>query len=167
MATFNSIDEAREFFKQDKFAGNAGAVLEELEEDYCICSLLLKDEHRNAYGGVMGGVIFTLADFAFAVLSNNIHSLTVAQNVNILYLSAPKGDKLIAKATCRKDGRTTSIINVDVSDDVGRDVAQFIGPGFKLWLININFFSMISYKFLDISYNLLGYTELWNENRLI
>lgn len=102
MATFNSIDEAREFFKQDKFAGNAGAVLEELEEDYCICSLLLKDEHRNAYGGVMGGVIFTLADFAFAVLSNNIHSLTVAQNVNILYLSAPKGDKLIAKATCRK-----------------------------------------------------------------
>ena len=132
MSTFKSIEEAREFFKQDQFATNAGAVIDELEEDYCICSLNLKDEHKNAYGGVMGGVIFTLADFSFAVLSNQIHSLTVAQNVNITYLSGSKGEKLIAKATCRKSGRTTSIINVDVSDDTGRDVAQFIGTGFKL-----------------------------------
>lgn len=132
MATYNSIEEARENFKNDKFATNAGVTLDELEEDYCICSLEITDNHRNAYGGVMGGAIFTLADFAFAILSNNIHSLTVAQNVNILYLSAPKGHKLTAKATCRKNGRTTSIINVDVSDDTGRDVAQFIGTGFKL-----------------------------------
>jgi acyl-CoA thioesterase len=132
MITFNSIEEARKHFKEDKFATNMGAVIDELTEEYAVCSLELNDSHRNAYGGVMGGVIFTLADYAFAVLSNNIHSLTVAQSVNILYLSAPKGKKLIAKATCRKDGRRTSIINVDISDDVGRDVAQFIGTGFKL-----------------------------------
>lgn len=132
MPTYNSIEEARENFKNDKFATNAGATLDELEEDYCICSMEITDNHKNAYGGVMGGAIFTLADYAFAILSNNIHSLTVAQNVNILYLSAPKGEKLIAKATCRKNGRTTSIINVDVSDETGRDVAQFIGTGFKL-----------------------------------
>jgi acyl-CoA thioesterase len=132
MTTFNSIEEARKHFKEDKFATNMGAVIDELTEEYAVCSLELNDSHRNAYGGVMGGVIFTLADYAFAVLSNNIHSLTVAQSVNILYFSAPKGKKLIAKATCRKDGRRTSIINVDISDDVGRDVAQFIGTGFKL-----------------------------------
>lgn len=132
MSTFKSIEEAREHFKQDKFATLMGATLDELEDDYVICSLELNDDHRNAYGGVMGGVIFTLADFAFAILSNHIHALTVAQSVNINYLSAPKGDKLIAKATCRKTGRTTSIINVDISDDTGRDVAQFIGNGFKL-----------------------------------
>ena len=132
MGTYKTLEEARENFKNDKFATNAGDTLDELTEEYCICSMELNDNHRNAYGGVMGGAIFTLADFAFAILSNNIHSLTVAQNVNILYLSAPKGNKLIAKATCRKNGRTTSIINVDVSDDTGRDVAQFIGTGFKL-----------------------------------
>jgi acyl-CoA thioesterase len=65
-------------------------------------------------------------------LSNQIHQLTVAQQVDIHYLAAPKGEKLIAKATCRKSGRTSSIVNVDVSDDTGRDVAQFIGTGFKL-----------------------------------
>lgn len=132
MVNFNSVDEAKEFFYKDKFAVNTGITLDELTEDEAICSLKLTDEHRNAYGGVMGGVIFTLGDFAFAVLSNQIHQLTVAQQVDIHYLSAPKGDKLIAKATCRKDGRTSSIINVDISDDVGRDVAQFIGTGFKL-----------------------------------
>ena len=132
MANFNSLDEAREFFYKDKYAVNTGITLDEITEEEAICSLNLTDEHRNAYGGVMGGVIFTLADFAFAVLSNQIHQLTVAQQVDIHYLSAPKGEKLIAKATCRKSGRTSSIVNVDISDDTGRDVAQFIGTGFKL-----------------------------------
>lgn len=132
MANFNTLESAREFFYKDMFAVNTGITLDELSDDEAICSLDLNDDHRNAYGGVMGGVIFTLADFAFAVLSNQIHQLTVAQQVDIHYLAAPKGDKLIAKATCRKSGRTSSIINVDVSDDVGRDVAQFIGTGFKL-----------------------------------
>ena len=132
MSNFKSLDEAREFFYKDKFALKTGVTLDDLSDDEAVCSLDITDEHRNAYGGVMGGVIFTLADFAFAVLSNQIHQLTVAQQVDIHYLSAPKGNKLIAKATCRKNGRTSSIINVDISDDVGRDVAQFIGTGFKL-----------------------------------
>lgn len=132
MVNFDTLESAREFFYKDKFAVNTGIKLDEITGDEAICSLELTDDHRNAYGGVMGGVIFTLADFAFAVLSNQIHQLTVAQQVDIHYLSAPKGDKLFAKATCRKSGRTSSIINVDISDDTGRDVAQFIGTGFKL-----------------------------------
>ena len=132
MANFDTIESAREFFYKDKFAVDTGITLDELSEDFAVCSLKITDNHRNAYGGVMGGVIFTLADFAFAVLSNQIHQLTVAQQVDIHYLSAPKGEKLIAKATCRKSGRTSSIVNVDVCDDIGRDVTQFIGTGFKL-----------------------------------
>ena len=132
MGTFNSIEEAREFFKDDKFATNSGVYLEELSEDYCICSLELNENHKNAVGGVMGGVMFTLADFSFAVLSNHLHKPTVAQQVSVNYLSAPKGEKLIAKAVCKKNGRSSSIINVDVVDDTGRDIIQFIGVGFKL-----------------------------------
>ena len=131
MSTFNSIEEAREFFKGDKFATNLGVSLEKLDEDSCECSLELNDGHKNAVGGVMGGVMFTLADFAFAVLSNNLHSPTVAQQVSVNYLSAPKGNRLIARAVCKKNGRSSSIINVDVRDDTGRDIVQFIGTGFK------------------------------------
>lgn len=132
MSNFNSLEEARDFFYKDKFAVSTGITLDELTDEEAVCSLELTDDHKNAYGGVMGGVIFTLADFAFAVMSNQIHQLTVAQQVSINYLSAPKGNKLIAKAHCRKSGRTSSIINIDVSDDTGRDIAQFIGTGFKL-----------------------------------
>ena len=132
MTTFNSLSEAKEFFSEDKFATSNGINLDKLEDDNCSCSMELNENHLNAYGGVMGGVIFTLADFAFAVLSNHLHKPTVAQQVSVNYLSAPKGKKLISKAYVKKDGRTTSIINVDVYDDTGRNVAQFIGTGFKL-----------------------------------
>ena len=87
---------------------------------------------QNAYGGIMGGAIFTLADLAFAALSNNIHQPTVAQQVSINYLSSVKGSRLIARAYIKKDGQRTITINVDVKDDTGRDIAQFIGLGFKL-----------------------------------
>lgn len=132
MGTFKTIEEAKEFFKNDKFATNTGIQIDDLGEDYCQCSLELNDGHKNGLGGVMGGVMFTLADFAFAVLSNQLHFPTVAQQVSVNYLSAPKGEKLIAKAICKKNGRSSSIINVDVVDDEGRDIVQFIGTGFKL-----------------------------------
>ena len=132
MGTFASLEEAQEHFKKDKFATNAGMVIDELGEDYSVCSVTLTDDHKNAYGGVMGGAIFTLADLAFAACANQIHCLSVAQQISINYLSAPKGERLIAKARCIKTGRTTSVINVSVSDDTGRDVALFIGTAFKL-----------------------------------
>ena len=125
MTTFESIDEAREFFNGDKFAAKLGIQLDELGDDYCICSVEIKDDFRNGFGAVMGGAIF-------AVMSNQLHKLTVGLQVSINYLSGAKGEKLIAKATVRKDGRTTSVINVDITDDTGREIAQFVGTGYKM-----------------------------------
>ena len=132
MGTFKTIDEAREYFKDDGFASANGIILEELDDAHALTSVILTHNHRNALGGVMGGAIFTLADFAFAALSNQLHMGTVAQQISINYLSAPKGDRLIAKAVCRKNGRNSCVVNVDVTDDTGRDIAQFVGTGFKL-----------------------------------
>ena len=132
MGTFNSLDEAREHFKKDKFASSTGMVLDELGDDYAVCSVEISESHQNAYGGIMGGAIFTLADLAFAALSNNIHQPTVAQQVSINYLSSVKGSRLISRAYIKKDGQRTITINVDVKDDTDRDIAQFIGLGFKL-----------------------------------
>ncbi len=132
MGTFATIEEAREHFKNDKFAANAGIQIDGMTEDTCTCSMVLTDDHKNAYGGVMGGAIFTLADLAFAVTANQIHSLSVASQVSINYLSAPKGATLIAKSKCIKDGKTTSVINVKVYDDTGRYIALFTGTAFKL-----------------------------------
>ncbi len=132
MGTFSGLEEAREYFKGDRFATINGMVIDEMDEDHSVCSMILNDDHKNANGGTMGGVIYTLADFAFAVLANNLHKPTVAQQVSMNFLSAPKDKRLTAEARCRKDGRTSTIIIVDVKDGSGRDVAVFTGTGFKL-----------------------------------
>lgn len=132
MATFTSVQEAIEYFKNDKFAYNSGMVLEDLGEDFSLCSMELGEGHLNANGGIMGGVMFTLADLAFAALSNNIHRPTVAQQVSINYLAAPKGKTLKARAELIKSGRSSTIIQVKVTDETGREIALFTGTGFKL-----------------------------------
>ena len=132
MATFANIEEARDFFSGDRYAVESGIMLEELPEGGSVCAMPLTAHHRNAEGGVMGGAIFTLMDFAFATASSNVHRPTVAQQVSINYLNAPKGSILYADSECIKNGRTTSTIQVKVSDDTGRDIALFIGSVFKL-----------------------------------
>ena len=132
MSTFGSVQEAVEYFKNDKFAYNSGMVLEDLGEDFSLCSMELGEGHLNANGGIMGGVMFTLADLAFAALSNNIHRPTVAQQVSINYLAAPKGKTLKARAELIKSGRSSTIIQVKVTDETGREIALFTGTGFKL-----------------------------------
>lgn len=132
MGSFNSAEEARQYFSEDRFATENGIVLDELDSQHSVCSVELDARHKNAFGGVMGGAIFTLADFAFATLTNDREHVTVAQQVSVNYLSQPKGDRLIATATYKKDGRSSCVVNVDVVDDAGREIAQFVGTGFKL-----------------------------------
>ncbi len=130
--TFASLEEARRTFENDRFATKNGAIIDELSEDHCVCSMDITDDHRNALGGIMGGAIFTLADFAFAVSSNNDHSPTVALDVNIHFLTSSKGNRLTAVSKKVKSGRTTSVFEITVTDDNGKDVALFIGTGYKL-----------------------------------
>ena len=132
MSTFASIEEARAHFVNDRFATENGMTLDEIGDGTSLCSVTLTDRHKNAYGGVMGGVIFTLADFAFAACCNNDHQLTVALNVDIHIMRAPKGKNLFAREKRIKSGKTTGVYCVEVTDDTGREVALFTGTGYKL-----------------------------------
>ena len=132
MGNFKTIDEARAYFSGDRFATENGMTLEERDESHAVTSLALGARHRNALGGVMGGAIFTLADFAFAALTNDRERVAVAQQVSVNFLAAANGDRLIATARYKKDGRASCVVNVDVVDDTGREIAQFVGTGFKL-----------------------------------
>ena len=132
MAVFQSLEEARAFFEQDRFATENGMVLEEYLPDGAVCGLRLTDRHRNAEGGVMGGVMLTLIDFAFATAACNVHRPTVAQQISMNFLNAPRGAKLTARSLCRKDGKTSCVYHVNVTDDLGRDVAQAVVTGFKI-----------------------------------
>ncbi|MBR6965466.1 MAG: PaaI family thioesterase [Clostridia bacterium] len=132
MPQFQSIEEARAFFRNDRYATENGIILEELLADGSVCSVLLTDRHRNAEGGVMGGVMLTLIDFAFATAACNVHRPTVAQQISMNFLNAPRGTKLTARSVCRKDGKTSCVYHVNVTDNLGRDIAQAVVTGFKI-----------------------------------
>lgn len=118
-----TIEEVREIFSKDRFATENYAVIDEIGKNYAKCSMEINDRHKNAMGGVMGGVAFTLADFAFAVATNWELMNTVSISSNIAYLGAVKGKKLIAEAHMIKDGRTTCYYNINVDDELGNKVA--------------------------------------------
>ena len=131
MSTFDSVRAAGEYFKNDRFVTVNGMELTELTDTTAVATMTIRDDHRNALGGIMGGVIFTLCDFAFAALINNIHSPSVALDSDIKYLSASKGVHLTARAELVKSGRTTTVACVRVTDEFDRDIALFSGTGFK------------------------------------
>ena len=61
----------------------------------------------------------------------NIHSSSVAQQMSVNFLSGSRGTKLFAYSKCRKDGKTSGVYIIDVTDDLGRDIAQITGIAFK------------------------------------
>ncbi|MCF0106384.1 MAG: PaaI family thioesterase, partial [Holdemanella sp.] len=93
----------------------------------------IEPKHYNAVGKVMGGVMFTLADFAFAVLANHkMENPCVSQTSTITFLGGVKGKKVIAKAHYIKNGRSVAVASIDVTDELNTQVATVIISGQKL-----------------------------------
>ena len=125
------IEKVREFFENDRFAVTNGAYIDEIGEKSAVVSMTIEPRHRNAVNNVMGGAVFTLADFAFAVAANHEKVGTVSLNANISFLKASKGSKLIARAECIRDGRTTCYYRVTITDDTGALISEVTINGFK------------------------------------
>ena len=127
-----TIEEVRKIFEGDRFAMQNGAVIEEIGDHSATCSLVITDLHRNAMGAVMGGTYFMLADFAFAVAANWEKLGCVSLHSDISFLTSAKGKKLIAKAVCIKDGKSTACYRVDVADDLGNLTAMVTVTGYHI-----------------------------------
>lgn len=127
-----TLDEVRAFFANDRYATVAcGAVIEEARPGYARVVLQVEENHLNGMGSLMGGVSFTMADFAFAVASNIGQAPTVSTNCSIDFLGAPKTGALVAECCVEKDGRTLCFARVDVSDSTGNPVARMNVTGFR------------------------------------
>jgi len=93
--------------------------------------LLITDKHRNPHGTVHGGVIYTLADAAFAVASNSHDVPSVAINTSITYMKAVTSGTLYAEATeFSKNPKLGSYI-VEVYDQEQNRIAVFQGLAYR------------------------------------
>lgn len=125
-----SLEEAREFFGKDIYAAKTlGAVIDELSEEKVVCSFEITGIHQNAIGLVMGGAVYTLCDFAFAVATNSGDVRTVTATSTINFLSSSKGSRIIATLKPIKDGKTMCTYEVNVTDDLGTKVAFAVITG--------------------------------------
>lgn len=119
-----------DFLKKDKFATFVGVNVIEAEPGHAVTQLEIAENHINGAGVVQGGVIFTLADFAFAVASNSYGFVTVSVNANITYFKPPKGKILTAEANVVSSGRKLCSYNVDIFDDSNDLIARFSVTGY-------------------------------------
>lgn len=122
-----TLDELTAFFKGDAFAyERAGCRIVEGWTGHGVCEMDIMPHHLNAQGSVMGGAIFTLADYAFAVASMCGAHASVSLTSTIEFMKASKGTKLIATADADASGRKVGFYTIEVRDDLGAAIAKVV-----------------------------------------
>lgn len=132
---YNDLKSTIEFFKNDKFAASTGVEILSVEKGSAVCALEISQGHVNSDGFVQGGVIFTLADSAFAVAANlgtadDCCVVTTQSNIN--FLSPAASGRLVAEAVCVRDGHSISVYKVTVSDETNNPIAFATFTGYKV-----------------------------------
>ncbi|MCM1049773.1 MAG: PaaI family thioesterase [Clostridiales bacterium] len=128
-----TLEEIKTSFAHDRFAvETTGVEIAEAEPGHAVCKLKLCPGHLNKNGVPMGGALFTLADFAYAVASNAYsESVIVSQQADIAFLAPAKGEVLTAEASCIREGRRICLYEVRITDDTGVLVAYVTVNGYK------------------------------------
>lgn len=105
-----------------------GIGIDDAREGYALVRMVVRDDMLNGHRIGHGGMIFALADTAFAYACNSRNENTVAQNASISFLApAQPGDVLIAEAhEVSRSGRS-SVYQVSVHTADNRIIAEFTG----------------------------------------
>ena len=105
-----------------------GLVIEEVRQGYARVRMALRPDMANGHGIAHGGIIFSLADSAFAYACNSRNATTVAAHASISFLTPAKvGETLIAEAEERARNGRSGVYAVRVTAGDGRIVAEFQG----------------------------------------
>ena len=118
--------------KHDSFRDLLGIKVLEIKDGYARMSITITEEHTNLHGFTHGGIIFALADCAFAEATNFGDNKAVAVQVSINFVKpSGKGDLLTAEAIKISEGKTFSLYNVTVTKE-NKVLALFTGLAYKL-----------------------------------
>jgi acyl-CoA thioesterase len=105
-----------------------GIVIEEARAGYARLRMTLRDDMLNGHRTVHGGMVFSLADTAFAYVCNGRNERTVAAQASIVFLDAAKeGETLIAEGEELSRVGRSGVTRVTVRSEDGRPIAEFTG----------------------------------------
>ena len=125
-------DSIREYFSRDTLAKHLGIALVEYRAGYARCEMRVGEHHLNGLGTALGGAIFSLADFAFAVACNSHGTVAVGVNTSMAFVNAAfPGMLLTAEAREESCSPRIGAYAVHVTSDTGDLVAIFHGMSYR------------------------------------
>lgn len=120
----------RKMFEKDAYVKLSGIEIVEITDESATVRAKIRAEHLNANGAVQGGMLYTLADFAFAVHANHLHPMTVTQGGHISYIRAAITDEVTATAVERVRSGHNTVSEVVVRNSAGEAVCICTFNGF-------------------------------------
>lgn len=119
--------------KDDHFAASIGAQLTEVREGYAKAELTVEERHLNGAGVCQGGVMYTLADLAFAGVANSHGILTLGISNTITFLkSGQLGDRIIAECTEVYDHHKLPYCDMRITNQRGDLLAVMTGLAYRM-----------------------------------
>lgn len=121
----------KEYFKKDRFATMIGAELIQAEEGYAKARLKVQEHHLNGGDVCQGGVIFTLADFAFAAAVNSHAILTFSITSNITFFRSVASGWIYAEAKEIVNHHSVPFCEVTITDENDHLIAVVTSSGYR------------------------------------
>lgn len=120
------------FFQQGQYAKHLGIKLTSLEEGKAETKVTVTKEHLNFNGICNGGLIFSLADYAFAAASNSHGQVAVGINVHMTYLEPGQiGNILTCTAKEIKKTARLAIYEMTVRNEENELIARMEGMVYR------------------------------------
>ena len=124
---------AAAMWSRDRAAQARGIRIEAVGPGTATLSMKVRGDMVNGHHICHGGLIFSLADTAFAYACNAYNRNTVASGCNIDFVAPGKeGDTLTAEAVERSLSGRTGVYDITVRDSAGRTVALFRGKSYRI-----------------------------------
>ena len=118
---------------EDDASKAMGMQIVSVREGSAVLSMTVQENMVNGHGMCHGGMIFSLADSAFAFACNSQNFAAVAAGASIDFLApASAGDVLTASASIVSQGKKTGLYDVAVRNQSNRLVAQFRGRSARI-----------------------------------
>ena len=118
----------------DEASRALGIELIDQGEGRAVTRMTVRDDMVNGHAMAHGGLVFALADTAFACACNSFGPVTVAASAEIVFVApARAGDVLVAEAVLRTRFGRSGLYDVTVRRG-GEVVAEFRGRSHQLGL---------------------------------
>ena len=119
---------AETMYAKDKASQALGIKIDIPQPGTAVATMIVRDDMVNGFDICHGGLVFTLADTAFAFACNAYDELTVAASASIeLLRPAHRGDELRAIADEEHRGRRTGFYTIRVYNQDDTLIALFRG----------------------------------------